>query len=200
MALRGLRAERVPADLHHRVVASAGGRGAAAGRASRWTRWAGVAAAAAAVVAIALALPDLGEDATPAETEAAGAQDAADAGQEGLAAPSPGGVTLEVQDRDYDADSLQRLARDPAATTAQTVSAEGAMRGSPEALRCITQAFEAQPTGRLTRLIEADFQGRRAYIAVYLEGRAAGRQADTAVAWVAARDDCTILSVAQARI
>jgi hypothetical protein len=49
-------------------------------------------------------------------------------------------------------------------------------------------------------LIEAKFEGRPAYIAVYLEGPGAGEPPDTAVVWAAAKDDCTILSFASARI
>ncbi len=107
-------------------------------------------------------------------------------------------VGLEVQDRNYDTESLERLAK--ARGGAEFASADGAAQGSPEALGCIVRAFEEPPDGRLARLIAAEFEGRAAYIALYLEGPGAGRPADTAVAWVAAQDDCSILSVTQARI
>jgi hypothetical protein len=49
-------------------------------------------------------------------------------------------------------------------------------------------------------LIEARFEGRAAYIAVYLEGPGADQEPDLAAVWVAARDDCSFLSLAFATL
>jgi len=68
------------------------------------------------------------------------------------------------------------------------------------AVRCVTQAFDDQQTGRLTQLIRARFEGEEAYIAVYLEGPGAGEPPDTVAVWAASSKDCTVLSFASARI
>jgi hypothetical protein len=73
-------------------------------------------------------------------------------------------------------------------------------RTDPAAARCVRKAFDEQPAGTLTRLILARFEDRDAYIAVYLEGPGANEPPDTAAVWVAAKDDCSILSFASARI
>lgn len=195
-AARTLPEEPAPADLYGRVAAAAGD---GARPAPRWYRWAGAAAAAAIVLAIAVALPDIGDDPSGAADTAGDGEAAPAAPERALAGDAA--VGLEVQDRNYDSQGLQRLASEATSATSQFAEeADGAMRGSPQALRCIAQAFERQPTGRLTRLIEADFEGRAAYIALYLEGPGADQPPDTAVAWVAARDDCSILSFAQAQL
>jgi hypothetical protein len=110
-------------------------------------------------------------------------------------------VPLEVSDQDYDAQGLRRLAREAGADRAAVASSDGVqLNSSPSAFRCVRRAFEEQPTGRLTRLIQARFEGRAAYIAVYLEGPGANQPPDAGTVWVAARDDCSILSFAQARL
>jgi hypothetical protein len=48
-------------------------------------------------------------------------------------------------------------------------------------------------------LIEARFEGRAAYIAVYLEGPRVDLP-DLATVWVAATDDCSFLSLAYAKL
>jgi anti-sigma factor RsiW len=199
---RSLPQEAAPAGLHRRVVAQAGGPGDADTHqgAARWVRWAGVAAAAAIVAAIAIALPDVGG-------QGAGQRASGDAGAEVAA---PGGsaeagagaeVPLEVSDRDYDAEGLERLAREASGDRAAMASSDGVqLNNAPSAFRCVRRAFEEQPAGRLTRLILARFEGRAAYIAVYLEGPGANQPPDSGTVWVAARDDCSILSFAQARL
>jgi anti-sigma factor RsiW len=194
-AARSLPQAAAPADLHHRVVTAAGGRGQGT---PSWYRWAGVAAAAAVVVAIAIALPNVGDGESElsagaeAERSMTAAGDAA-----GIVSERP----VEIQDRNYDAKGLEQLAR-----TAGTGSAKPADANQPQATpddvaaRCVSRAFDEQPVGRLARLIQARFEGREAYIAVYLEGPGANEPPDTAVVWVAAKDDCSILSFASARI
>jgi hypothetical protein len=195
-AARSLPQAAAPTDLHQRITAGAAGRGQGT---PGWYRWAGVAAAAAVVVAVAIALPNVGDGAggsratgdvqRPMEA-GAGSQD------------SVSGRQVEVQDVNYDPKGLERLARAVRTDAAQTVEAapNAALADPVEAARCVSQAFDEQPVGRLARLIQAKFEGRAAYIAVYLEGPGADQPPDTAVVWVASKDDCTILSFASARI
>lgn len=198
-AVRSLPQVAAPPELHERVVAAAGGRGEGQG-VPGWYRWAGVAAAAAVVVAIAIALPNVG-DGEAGRNTAEDAQGPMAAGVESADAVSGGEV--EVQDENYDAEGLEQLARaagvDPAAQLAEA-GATRTTRADPAAARCVRKAFDEQPTGTLTRLILATFEDRDAYIAIYLEGPGANEPPDTAAVWVAARDDCSILSFASARI
>jgi Putative zinc-finger len=197
-ALRGLGTAPAPADLGDRVAAAAGG-DAAAGGPPRWYRWAGVAAAAALVAVIAVSLPDVGGE--PAGERVAGGQEAADS----LVGPTSTeeSVALEIrEDVDYQQEDLAGLAEEARRPTAVAGAESGAVdsQASGRASACITGAFEEQPSGRIVRLIQARFEGRRAYVAVYLEGPGADQDPDTATVWVAALDDCSILSFAQARI
>ena len=198
LAARALPVEDPPTDLYHRVVRAGGGRGTPGRGTAGWYRWAGVAAAAAAVVAIAIALPNVGggpgEDAaTLAEGSAGSSEDASRSSE----------VVVSQEDRNYDAQALQDLAgsatasRSPMATI--TAGSEAALDAT-DAVRCVSQAFESQPSGRLTRLIRARFEGEEAYIAVYLAGPGAGEPPDTAEVWAASSKDCTVLSFASARI
>ena len=184
-----------PADLHGNVVVAAGGRGHGT---PAWYRWAGVAAAAAVVVAIAIALPNVGGNGK----DRAGEDSAG--GMEAVSAPSTDAATRgqpEIVDKNYDANDLERLARESGSKeTALAAGPQADAADASDADRCVRRAFDEQPVGRLARLIQARFEGRAAYIAVYLEGPGAGEPADTAVVWVAAKDDCTILSFASARI
>lgn len=201
-AARSLPVEDPPTDLHQRVVRAGGGRGIP-GRGTPgqgtpgWYRWAGVAAAAAAVVAIAIALPNVGEGSNEGSAPLAGdsaglAEDASVAGELGI----------RQEDRDYDAAGLEALARS-AGNTPDPMAASGAAAEAAratDAVRCVTQAFDGQQSGRLTQLIRARFEGEEAYIAVYLEGPGAGEPPDTVSVWAASSKDCTVLSFASARI
>jgi hypothetical protein len=192
-AARSLPQVAAPADLHGNVIVTAGGRGHGT---PAWYRWAGVAAAAAVVVAIAIALPNVGDGNKRAAEDTAG-------GMEAVSAPATDAGTqgqLEIVDKDYDANDLKRLARDIGSETRAEGPEPQATTLDSSAAQCVRQAFDEQPVGRLARLIQARFDGRPAYIAVYLEGPGAGEPADTAVVWAAAKDDCTILSFALARI
>ena len=200
-AARSLPQATAPTDLHQRIAAEAGGRGRATPSQGipAWYRWAGVAAAAAVVVAVAIALPNVGDGA--GGSRATGdAQRPMEAGAE--SEDSVSGRQVEVQDVNYDPKGLEQLARSVHADAAQIVeAAPNATLADPVgAARCVSQAFDEQPVGRLARLIQARFEGRAAYIAVYLEGPGADQPPDTAVVWVASKDNCTILSFASARI
>jgi Putative zinc-finger len=183
-----------PTDLHERIVAAAGGHGTPG-----WYRWAGVAAAAAVVVAIAIALPNVrGGDERPGSGEnAPAAVDAARSQAAGVV--SAEGVATSVQDRDYSGDDLQQLAsasRSDTLSSAQEDAPTGEIADPAAAVRCVAQATQEGATGRLTRLIQARFEGRDAYIAVYLEGPGADERPGLVAVWVAARDNCSLLSLA----
>jgi Putative zinc-finger len=190
-AARSLPMESPPSDLHRRVVGTGAGRGA-----PPWYRWAGAAAAAAAVIAIAIALPNVGGDGASERTADA-------AGSSEISLPLAGDVEYSQEEKDYDADALQDLARSASASRGQMATdAAGAEIPSDTtaAVRCVTRAFENQQTGRLAKLIRARFEGEEAYIAVYLEGPGAGEPPDTVAVWAASSKDCTVLSFASARI
>jgi hypothetical protein len=199
-AARSLPQAPGPADLHHRVLTAAGGRGNGVPDRGipQWYRWAGVAAAAAVVVAIAIALPNVGGGKN--KDSAGGAEATLATGPEAQEAAS--GAPVEVVDKNYGESGLQRLVSASASDTRspeQTASTD-ASADPDAALRCVTKAVQNKATGRLIRLIQARFQGRAAYIAVYLESPGAGQQPDLVAAWVAARDDCSFLSLAYSRI
>ena len=197
LATHGVRAalslpvENPPPDLYRRVVAAGGGHETPA-----WYRWAGAVAAAAAVIAIAIAIPNVGgDDARERTIDAAGSAEAS--------FPLAGDVEYRRDERDYDADALQDLARSASAprSHASTDAGGAALAGdTTAAIGCVTRAFENQQTGRLTQLIEARFEGEEAYIAVYLEGPGAGEPPDTVAVWAASSKECTVLSYASARI
>jgi hypothetical protein len=189
-AARSLPLEDPPSDLHRRVVGAGGGRGT-----PTWYRWAGAAAAAAAVIAIAIALPNVGGDGrTETATDAAGTSE--------VSLPLAGDVEYSREEQDYDADALQDLARSATASRQVSTDAAGAALAgdTSAAVRCVSKAFGDQQAGRLTRLIQATFEGEEAYIAVYLEGPGAGEPPDTVAVWAASSKDCTVLSFASARI
>ena len=207
-AARSLPAAEPPHDLHERVVAAAGGGGR--GGAPRWYRGVGAAAAAAVVLAIAIALPDVGDDAGDGGGSAAGVTADNSGGGVESAAEEPAAVAaervaLDRQAQDYDQAALQDLAsrerRAADAGKAEDAAVPATLAGQIEsAARCVRQAFDGQPTGELIQMIEATFDGRPAYIAVYLEGPGAGQAADTVAVYAASRDDCQLLSFASARI
>jgi hypothetical protein len=119
------------------------------------------------------------------------------------AASSP--VRLRREDRDYDQAALQELAaqqeRKAGVAAAEDSSRSTALSsGTRDAARCVREAFDGQPTGRLTSIVAATFDGRDAYIAVYLEGPGAGQPPDTVAVYAASRDGCQLLSFASARI
>ena len=111
------------------------------------------------------------------------------------------GVPLEVRDGvDFEEEDLARLASSARVAEAGVQVDAVDAGATAQASACVTRAFEDQPSGRIVELIRARFEGRRAYVAVYLEGPGADQQPDTATVWVAALDDCSILSFASARI
>jgi hypothetical protein len=195
-ALRSLGTAPAPADLGDRIAAAMN-RGDAASGPPRWYRWAGVAAAAAVVAVIAVSLPDIGG--TPGSADSPNGF--AEAGSAVGTTAAEEDIPLQTQDDvDYQQEDLARLASGVQAPGAGAQAAASDSAASSQASACVTRAFERQPSGRIVQLIRARFEGRRAYLAVYLEGPGADQDPDTATVWVAALDDCSILSFAQARI
>jgi Putative zinc-finger len=189
-AARSLPVEDPPADLHRRVVGAGSGRSAPS-----WYRWAAAAAAAATVVAIAIALPDVGDG---SKEEAGGV--AADTTSAPEFSAGTGDVVVSQEDKDYDAQALEDLAKSATAARSETApnAAGAAALDATTGVRCVAQAFDGRPPGRLTRLIRARFEGEEAYIAVYLEGPGAGEPPDTATVWAASSESCMVLSFASA--
>jgi anti-sigma factor RsiW len=197
-AARSLPQVSTPKDLHQRIVTSAGGRGHGT---PGWYRWAGVAAAAAVVVAIAIALPNVGGG----DRGAGGREDAAasvSAGAQEAGTFSAEDIAMSVENTNYDEEALQQLAsasRSAALSSGQEAAPTGTIADPAAAVRCVTRAAQGKAIGRPIRLIQARFEGRDAYIAVYLEGPGADQQPDLTAVWVAARDDCSFLSLAFAQ-
>lgn len=195
-ALRSLGTAPAPADLRDRIAAAMSDDDDASGP-PRWYRWAGVAAAAAVVAVIAVSLPDIGG--TPGSADSRTGFESVGSAVGTTAAEED--IPLQTQDDvDYQQEDLARLASGVHAPEAGAQAAATDSAASSQASACVTRAFERQPSGRIVRLIRARFEGRRAYLAVYLEGPGADQDPDTATVWVAALDDCSILSFAQARI
>lgn len=203
-ALAELPEEPVPLGVMNPVAAEIRRRTAGPAPAPWWSKvqWAaGLAAAAALVAVIAVALPRLGE-----REESAGLR--AEAGGPSPAESAPGadasltrGVFLEIQpDADYGADDLETLANDAARQTEFQATAPGAATvADGEAEVEAAKACLAEPGGltegdRLVRLIRARFDGRPAYLGVYLESPGAGQPPNRVVIWVVATRDCRILS------
>ena len=150
------------------------------------------------MIAIAIALPNVGSDPGPGEVSSLAGEDSAATVESG---PVGGDVVVTHEDRDYDGPGLEELARSARASSGLAPNAAGGTgQDATAAVRCVSQAFGDQQAGRLTRLIQARFEGEEAYIAVYLEGPGAGEPPDTVAVWAASADDCSVLSFASARI
>jgi hypothetical protein len=171
------------------------------------TQWAaGLAAAAVLVAVVAVALPRVGQVA-PVESAAGGGAQATPRAAPGMEAATSGAVPLELQpNADYDATKLERLAdssaqRAGSQTTLAAPSAADASAAKAEgATACLANPGGLTGRDRLVRLIEATFQGRPAYIGVYLQQPGADQPADRIVIWVVARQDCSTLSFSFKRL
>lgn len=178
-----------------------------------WERlqWsAGLAAAAALILVVVL---NLGGDEEmpipaaqgPAATGATGAGAAEAADMQRFAAGFEG---LERQQGvNYDQEGVRAVARD-SATALEDAAAPGAEMAAPStqatlsfaapgrAISCLRRsgAPVGDPRDSLIRLIEAEFDGRPAYIAAFLESPGADQPPDKIAIWVVSTDDCTFLS------
>jgi hypothetical protein len=209
-ALSALQDEPVPFGVTGPVLAEAGQRFERR-REVLWERlqWAaGLAAAAAFVLVVALNISGGGEpgvDAARGQTPAAdGVAEAPVAGGTQETAASFAFEGLEVQaDVNYVADGIHSLAIDAAGVLSgkATLGAEGGatFAQADEALACLRESgapTTGDPRDTLMRLIEAEYEGTPAYIAVYAEGPGAGQPADTVVVWAVAKAGCRILTTA----
>jgi hypothetical protein len=204
-ALRSMPEVEAPTDLGVSALEAMGTREARHAGPPRWVRAMPFVAAAAVVALLAITLPRLGGG-TASDSAADGALPTA---------PDTRNLRLEVVSTDFDATSLQSEAQASAARYGDATSdQEGAALASPaaategktvgaapsaEALRCLRTAFEGFP-GDPVRLVEASFEGTPAYLAFVLEGPGADQPADQMTVWVAARDDCSIVSLTSVRI
>jgi hypothetical protein len=206
--LRELPEVPVPFGTTRAVMAEAGKERVSRARRS-WggrTQWAaGLAAAAVLVAVVAVALPRVGREALTESAGGAGA--AASPARAPNMEAATSGAPLELQPKaDYDAVKLERLADSSAlrAGSDTTLFAPSVKDGSAAhaegAAACLAKPGGLTGQDRLVRLIQAKFQGRPAYVGVYLESPEAGQPADRVVIWVVARSDCSILSFSSKRL
>jgi len=207
--LRELPEVPVPFGTTRPVMAEAGKERTSRARRS-WggrTQWAaGLAAAAALVAVVVVALPRLGREART-ESAGGGGVAAAPTRAPSMEAALSGAVPLEIQpNADFDAMKLERLADSSALRAgSDTALAQPSVKDLSGAQAEGAAACLAKPGGltsedRLVRLIQATFQGRPAYVGVYLESPSAGQPADRIVIWVVARQNCSILSFSSKRL
>ena len=107
-------------------------------------------------------------------------------------------VALEAADAVAARRRRRRADSAPAAAFAST--AQDSKERTSLAKDCVQQSGIQGPQDVLIRLIEAEFEGTPAYIAVFSEGPGAGQPPDHIVVFVVAKDDCRILSTASQRI
>jgi len=176
-----------------------------------WAKVAPAIAAAAVVALVAVALPRLGG--SPGDAGTTTADEVAGSGAE--AAPA---LRLEIADTDYDELALRAAVGafvtsrdaegadvgDPAAggATSQAVPRATRFAGpgrTEKAIACLHRAFRGFP-GDIVRVQQAAFRGTTAYVGFVLEGPGAGTPPDTMSIWVAAVDDCSILTLTSARL
>ena len=178
---------------------------------SAWSKVAPALAAAAVVALIALVVPRLGSSPND-ENLAAG-------GPEALEVATEGPVRLQLDETDYDTSAVQGFAT--ALTASLTagaadaagpaeVGAEATSAGAPNGARfapgrtrmavaCLRKAFPDFP-GEIVQVREAAFEGEPAFLGVVLETPEAGMPPEFLSIWVAAIDDCSVLSVASDRV
>jgi predicted anti-sigma-YlaC factor YlaD len=202
-ALRRLPDPEAP-DLSAAVIAELEGVRPPVSTSPRWYRYAGIAAAAVIALAVVVSLPKIGSGPS-ADREAAGTSGTGPTvGQ----ADTLTGLALELEQIDYDTAAVQALAGEaarvaPPTEAAGVGSAASVPVGTPaqakRARSCVARAFPGFP-GTPTRLISATFEGTPAYLAVVLEGPAAGQPADTGSVWVADIASCQPLSFTTARL
>jgi anti-sigma factor RsiW len=221
-ALSALEDVPVPFGVTGPVLAEAGRRFERR-RGVAWERFqwaAGLTAAAALIVVVALNVGggDAKNAASPAAATGATGGSAAAGGAE---AAAPGAIPFQGIERqpdvDYDDAGIHAVAvevADAVAAAGETAAAEGspapqavfasaaqdAKERTTLAKDCVGESGIQGPQDLLIRLIEAEFEGTAAYIAVFSEGPGAGQPADHIVVFVVARDDCRILSTASQRI
>lgn len=173
-------------------------------RRSSWSRVVPALAAAAIVGVVALIVPRLGAPSNDADMAAAPAT---------IEIATGGPVRLEVEDTDYDDVTLGEVATGVTAalsansTAATEVGAEGTTASEQrfvgsatrKAVACLNKAFPRFP-GKIVQVRQATFEGVPAYLAIVLETVQNGAPADAVSIWVAAIEDCSILTIASDRL
>jgi hypothetical protein len=206
--LRELPDVDVPAATRHAVGEALDREGSELGGAGRRDprRWlAGLAAAAVIVGVIAVALPRLTSSDSAGTTAEARSEEVPNA-----AMPTPSGSgppIVERQDIDYGPADVAALAADEAGATAAGAADEagapeqGQARqppGAEEAIQCVRRWASAAQGATPTRVIEATYQGRPAYLGVARQ-TPPGETSDRILVWVLARDACELISFTQRR-
>ena len=170
-------------------------------------------AAAAVVALVAVVIPRIGGSSDDAGTSADGVAESA--------IDEAGPLRLEVEATDYDESALQEGALASAAAVAAgqvetpadqgEAGAEASSVAVPDqarfagparsarAVACLERAFPGFP-GRIVRLRRATFEGTPAFIADVLESPGADTAPDTLSIWVAAIEDCSILTLTSVRL
>jgi putative zinc finger protein len=165
----------------------------------RWYRaLAGVAAAAALVAVVAVVVPKLGSTSGEQPAGLADAGATAGGGAESGAtpqAPTAGAQTLFDQPIDYDAAGLQSLAEDQATDSPTAFDSAATREAKVRTLTCISSS--TGPDEELRAIIAARFEGTPAWIGVYAH-RSAADSVDRIVVRALGRDDCSLLSEAEA--
>jgi len=181
-----------------------------------WERFqwaAGLAAAAALVVVVALNVGDGGSENTPspaaAGTAATGAA-GAEASDATASAPLPFFGLEQQLDVNYDDEGIRAVASEAVRAVEAAAGGEAAgplasgaedsAQRTGDAKGCVRQSGLQGPRDVLIRLIEAEFEGTPAYIAVFAEGPGAGQPPDHIVVWVVATEDCRVLTSASQTI
>ena len=215
-ALSELEDVPVPFGVTGPVVAEAGRRFERR-RGAVWERFqwaAGLAAAAALILVVALNVGGgQGQDAAAPEssTGATGGTGVAGAADSAPLGPLPFTGLERQPGVNYDAAGIEAVAGEAAraltaaedAAGTQTAFA-GAAGETPQratlAEDCVDRSGLRGPQDVLVRLIEAEFEGTPAYIAVFSEGPGAGQAPDHIVVLVVATDDCRLLTSASQRV
>ncbi len=178
---------------------------------SPWSKVAPALAAAAVIALVALVVPRLGSSSND--------ENVAASGPEALELATEGPVRLQLDETDYDASAVQGFAT--ALTASLTagaadaagpaeVGAEASSAGAPNGARfapgrtrmavaCLRKAFPGFP-GEIVQVRQTAFEGEPAFLGVVLESPERGMPPTLLSIWVAAIEDCSVLSVASDRV
>lgn len=113
-------------------------------------------------------------------------------------------VTIEHQSTNFDQPALAKLATAAAAdvgTSALGPAADDTTQPSPtrSALTCVGKGAQVEPQDVLVRLIAARFDGKPAYIAVYVTGPASSQPPKSVLVWVVDSQTCSFASFTSKR-
>ena len=171
---------------------------------SLWSKVVPALAAAAVVAVVAVIVPRLGTPSNDVEMAT---------GPATIEIATGGPVRLQVDGTDYDDGTLGEFATGVTAglnadsTAATEVGAEGTAASEQrfvgsatrKAVDCLIRAFPRFP-GKIVQVRQAMFEGAPAYLAIVLETVQNGAPANAVSIWVAAIEDCSILTIASNRL